>query len=284
MGAPVRLDGPIEVPHARVSPLGLSLAPRDALPQVDARSDWALVTLTLDAATPAWACAQALRSLTAHVITEADQIVSAARLAPRPALLREPDALDGARTWSLAVDLRATPGLRGLDEPHRLHVSAAAWRSTVQRRAPVTPDALPVDPSSLARDVDRLVVAATLSALGRDGDALPFFASALRDGPARDDLSHPHLYNAACAAARAAASTLDAAGRARLTAMAQTWLREDLQRLERRMLDTWRALAALDAGPARDHLVARRDALAAHLDLRAVDDDLTALRSEGRGC
>jgi hypothetical protein len=102
---------------------------------------------------------------------------------------------------------------------------------------------------------------------------------ALSDEEIRADLDRANLFNAACIAARASAmAAADATG---LTRQALSWLREDVERVQRRVSEI-RAEVRKDAStPARrQHLEAMGKALGQHLSAAHWGDpDLQPLRN-----
>jgi hypothetical protein len=271
----VRLGAPIHLrrDERAATPAGLHLAPRDALPQVSAGSEWVHATLALpDGETPARRASH-LRSLFVSVITERDQVPSVARVVADDALLGEPVLRDGAWVLDLSFDLADLVALPS--EPYHLHLAAGPRCSAVQRREPSAPGAAPQDPAALPSGLDRLVVAYSLSRAGDAFGAARFFAAAFEAPEVRAEPGRPHAFNTACASARVAALH---DRRPDLVEYALAWLDEDLRLSEQHLLAVSRALAFAPSGPERQRLQRRRDALVAHLDARATDPDLDPLR------
>jgi len=253
--------------------VGLHLAPRDALPQVSAGSEWVHATLSLPDGESPSGRASHIRSLFVSVITERDQLPSVARVVADGALLGEPIARDGRWVLDLSFDLADLVALPS--EPYHLHLAAGPRCSAVQRRGPCAPGAAPQDPSSLPSGLDRLVVAYSLSRAGDPFGAARFFSAAYEAPEVRADLGRPHAFNTACASARVAAAH---DRRPDLVEYAMAWLDEDLRLSEQHLVLLSRALAFAPPGAERRRLQRRRDALVAHLDARSTDPDLDALR------
>ena len=271
----MRLGAPIHLrrDERSATPAGLHLGPRDALPQVSSGSEWVHATLSLPGGgSPSQRDSQ-LRSLFVSVITERDQVATVARVFADGALLGETVARDGAWVLDLSFDLADLVPLPS--EPYHLHLSAGPCCSAVQRREPSAPSAAPRDPSALSSGLDRLVVAYSLARAGDAFGAARFLAAAFESPEVRAEPGRPHAFNTACASARVAALH---DRRPDLVEYALAWLDEDLRLSEQHLLAVSRALAFAPPGPERQRLHRRRDALVAHLDARATDPDLDALR------
>lgn len=270
----MRLHCPIHLaPDGATAPRpGLHLSPRDALPQVGASSEWVHATLASPDPEAAWRWASRLRSLYVSVITERDQVPTVARLYGPDALLGEPAPRGDAWALHLSFDLADLLALP--DGPYHLHLSTEHLRSQVQRREPARAAIPAAEPAASASGLTQLVLAYSLA---RDGDARGAshaFAAAFERPELRVEAS-AHAFNAACVAARVAARH---EGRHDLVDYALAWLDEDLRLSEAHLLGVWRALAVAPDGPERRRLLQRRDALVAHLDARALDPDLHAVR------
>jgi len=269
----MRSTSPIFHPASAPAPRapGLSLH----LPEGPSR--WIHGALALDAAeaTPGQR-AEWLESIVLAVATDADgQPHAAPLLRARVALgdpFREVVTESGARlAWAgFSVEAGEALGVALPGAPCHVHLSARRWCSPALRVrwSDAAGDALLGRPAEHASD--RLVSAYARAASGDHAGALDDFEAALAVAALRADLDRPHLYNAACVAARLATERTGDA-RAGLLQRGLAWLREDLARCEER-------LAALAATPDDPRTTARRALLERHRAARRDDPDLSAYR------
>ncbi len=267
----MRLLAPIYLARrAEPAPPGLHLSPRERLPQVGGGSEWVHATLALPEAEGPARWDERLRALYVSVVTELDQVPTVGRALGPEALAGEPTRRGDVWAVDLSFDLAGVVALPR--EPFHVHLACEHLRSEVQRREAPSAALLP---APLAAGLDQLVVAYTLARAGDAASAARLFASAFEAPEVRADVAGPHAFNAACVSARVASAY---GLRADLVDYALGWLDEDLRRSEALLLATSRALTVTPDGPERRRLLRRRADVLAHLDARATDPDLAALR------
>lgn len=266
--APIHLARRAEAP-----PPGLHLSPREWLLQVGGGSEWVHATLALPEPDAAARWEERLRALYVSVITELDQVPRVGRVLGVEALAGEPTRRGGVWAVDLTFDLADVVALPA--EPFYVHVACEHLRSEAQRREAPSAALLPFDPATLVTGLDRLVAAYSLARGGDPVSAARLFASAFEAPETRADAARFHAFNAACASALVAAAH---GQRADLVDYALAWLDEDLRRAEALLLGVSRALTVAPDGPERRRLLRRRADVLAHLDARATDPDLAALR------
>jgi hypothetical protein len=270
----VRPHAPIHLARrAEAPPPGLHLSPRGALPQVGGGSEWVHATLAIPEPESLARWDERLRALYVSVITELDQVPRVGRVVGAEALVGQPARRGDVWAVDLSFDLADVVALP--DEPFYVHLASERLRSEAQRREAPSASLLPFDAAALTAGLDQLVVAGSLARAGDAVSAARLFASAFELPGVRADDARPHAFDAACAAARVAAAH---GRRADLVDYALAWLDEDLRRSEALLLGASRALTVAPDGPERRRLLRRRAAVLAHLDARATDPDLAALR------
>lgn len=270
----MRLLAPIHLARsADPAPPGLHLSPRERLPQVGGGSEWVHATLALPEPEGLARWDERLRALYVSVVTELDQVPAVGRALGPEALAGEPVRRGDVWAVDLSFDLAGVVALPR--EPFHVHLACEHLRSEAQRREAPSEALLPVPPATLAAGLDRLVVAYTLARAGDAASSARLFASAFEAPEVRAVVAGPHAFNAACVSARVASAY---GLRADLVDYALVWLDEDLRRAEALLLATSRALTVAPDGPERRRLLRRRADVLAHLDARATDPDLAALR------
>jgi hypothetical protein len=267
----MRCSSPIYLPSDGARPGGVGF---DVAPALPGFPQLVRATLRLDESDDA---VRALQFLHATTVIESDQDARIARVTPASPPLGAPfRAIKGARVAELSFDL----GDLFSELPSRpffLHLSSGRLLSQPQRREPG--EGRPQSLAETARaPLAQLVAAYALCRAGEHARAVPVFRAALEHEEVRADLDRPHLYNAACAASASAASIADAGARDRQLREAAAWLDEDERRSGERLLALWKKIAATPAEPQRARLAAQRAAISDHIDARAADPDLAAVR------
>ncbi|MBX3471183.1 MAG: hypothetical protein KF878_30315, partial [Planctomycetes bacterium] len=205
-------------------------------------------------------------------------------------LLGQPARDEGGR-WVVPFQLDLSEHL-GVDRRpglHHVQVCARTLRSPV-----LALTCRPGAPDDAARalfgdappqgPVDALLVGSALLRQGRPRAALPHFEAALADDALRGDLDRGVLYQAACAAARAAAEVTEEDAHQTLVERALEWLEEDLARRrralqERLLLDFYADVAGALPAARSEAFERLRRALVTHFRLaRDEDPDLRVLR------
>jgi len=166
-------------------------------------------------------------------------------------------------------------------EPYYLHLSTKFLHSEPQRREHPGDDkpALKEPEFEPGDSLRRLVIAYDHCRFGNFARAVEHFTAALRDQATRCDLDRANLYNAACAASRAAGNATGDDSVDRLVEKAIAWLDEDFAHGRDALITVCEQLAGTPTAEERRWLLGRRAALLAHMDGRWSDPDLDFIRA-----